>query len=121
MQVSAGQDGIQRLLAAEQEAQKIVATARKGAPGALGQHNCPRAAESTPAVYHLTVFAFGWPGATKPLTSARSAGLALGRSTHIRSLYAGYLPACSLLSIIGPSLLQWSTSWDCAPLPGSTS
>ncbi len=33
MQVSAGQDGIQRLLAAEQEAQKIVSTARKGAPG----------------------------------------------------------------------------------------
>ena len=31
MQVSAGQDGIQRLLAAEQEAQKIVAKARKGA------------------------------------------------------------------------------------------
>lgn len=30
MQVSAGQDGIQRLLAAEQEAQKIVAKARKG-------------------------------------------------------------------------------------------
>lgn len=29
MQVSAGQDGIQRLLAAEQEAQKIVAKARK--------------------------------------------------------------------------------------------
>ena len=30
MQVSAGQDGIQRLLAAEQEAQKMVAKARKG-------------------------------------------------------------------------------------------
>lgn len=31
MQISAGQDGIQRLLAAEKEAQQIVANARKGA------------------------------------------------------------------------------------------
>jgi hypothetical protein len=31
MEVPAGQDGIQRLLAAEQEAQAIVAKARKGA------------------------------------------------------------------------------------------
>lgn len=30
MQVAAGQDGIQRLLAAEKEAQEIVAKARKG-------------------------------------------------------------------------------------------
>lgn len=30
MQVAAGQDGIQRLLAAEKEAQQIVAKARKG-------------------------------------------------------------------------------------------
>ena len=30
MQISAGQDGIQRLLKAEQEAQKIVTEARKG-------------------------------------------------------------------------------------------
>jgi len=30
MQVAAGQDGIQRLLAAEKEAQQIVAQARKG-------------------------------------------------------------------------------------------
>ena len=40
MQVSAGQDGIQRLLAAEQEAQKIVAKARKGA--SLGVLHCQR-------------------------------------------------------------------------------
>ena len=33
MEVSAGQDGIQRLLAAEQEAQAIVAKARKGEGG----------------------------------------------------------------------------------------
>ncbi|KAK9819079.1 hypothetical protein WJX81_002296 [Elliptochloris bilobata] len=37
MQVSAGQDGIQRLLAAEQEAQKIVATARKAKADRLRQ------------------------------------------------------------------------------------
>ncbi len=30
MQISSGQDGIQRLLAAEQEAQAIVTAARKG-------------------------------------------------------------------------------------------
>ena len=35
MEVPAGQDGIQRLLQAEQEAQAIVAKARKGEPALL--------------------------------------------------------------------------------------
>ena len=35
MQISTGQDGIQRLLAAEQEAQKIVTAARKGEPALI--------------------------------------------------------------------------------------
>ena len=35
MQISTGQDGIQRLLAAEQEAQKIVTAARKGRPALI--------------------------------------------------------------------------------------
>ena len=35
MQISSGQDGIQRLLAAEQEAQKIVTAARKGGPALI--------------------------------------------------------------------------------------
>lgn len=37
MQISAGQDGIQRLLAAEKEAQQIVANARKGKTDRLKQ------------------------------------------------------------------------------------
>ncbi|CAK0780233.1 hypothetical protein CVIRNUC_004979 [Coccomyxa viridis] len=37
MQISAGQDGIQRLLKAEQEAQKIVTEARKGKADRLKQ------------------------------------------------------------------------------------
>ena len=38
MQISTGQDGIQRLLAAEQEAQKIVTAARKGRPALINAH-----------------------------------------------------------------------------------
>lgn len=39
--VSAGQDGIQKLLAAEKEAQEIVAKARKGThPTALSDQKC---------------------------------------------------------------------------------
>ena len=40
MEVPAGQDGIQRLLAAEQEAQAIVAKARKGALGRVWRRVC---------------------------------------------------------------------------------
>ena len=38
MQISTGQDGIQRLLAAEQEAQKIVTAARKGWSALINVH-----------------------------------------------------------------------------------
>ena len=47
MQISTGQDGIQRLLAAEQEAQKIVTAARKGRSAlinAFAQRCCIRSA-----------------------------------------------------------------------------